>query len=561
MDNREQLLILSDFNADILVGLASNDVREPAVSAKAAGLGNVIPTMLDAHAGCWNGCTSLFVWTRPEAACETFARASALEEVDAAHALREVDGFADAVRAASDRVSTTLVATFHLPGDHRGYGMLDHAAGVGVRSLLARMNARLSERLAGKSGVHLLDAARWFECRNPVNSKMWYLAKVPYSNDVFKTAIADVKAALRGVRGDARKLVICDLDDTLWGGIVGDIGWESLHLGGHNAVGEALVDFQRGLKALMRRGVVLAIVSKNTESVALEAIERHPEMVLRRGDFASWRINWNDKADNVADLLRELNLGPQSAVFLDDNPVERARVAEALPEVLVPELPKDKMLYPEFLRRLDCFDVPALSSEDRARTAMYGSERERRTALASSKGVGSLDEWLETIELIVEAEPLNDANRQRTAQLLNKTNQMNLRTRRMTVAELADWTRDHSRRLWTFRVADKFGDSGLTGIGSLEFRGDMAEVVDFVLSCRVMGKRVEETIVHQLVEGARALGASRLMAHYERTKKNAPCLEFWQRSGFETVDGRTFTWDLSRLYPKPRAVELRVVVA
>jgi hypothetical protein len=153
---------------------------------------------------------------------------------------------------------------------------------------------------------------------------------------------------------------------------------------------------------------------------------------------------------------------------------------------------------------------------------------------------------------------LNEANRQRTAQLLNKTNQMNLRTRRMTEVELSDWAHAPTRRMWTFRVADKFGDSGLTGIASLELDHDTALVADFVLSCRVMGKRVEETIVHQLVEGARALGASRLVAHYEPTKKNAPCLEFWQRSGFERSGERVFTWDLSRPYPKPRAVELRV---
>ena len=135
---------------------------------------------------------------------------------------------------------------------------------------------------------------------------------------------------------------------------------------------------------------------------------------------------------------------------------------------------------------------------------------------------------------------------------------MNLRTRRMTEVELSDWAHAPTRRMWTFRVADKFGDSGLTGIASLELDHDTALVADFVLSCRVMGKRVEETIVHQLVEGARALGASRLVAHYEPTKKNAPCLEFWQRSGFERSGERVFTWDLSRPYPKPRAVELRV---
>lgn len=561
VDDREQLLIVSDFNADVLAGLVANDPHAPAIAAKATGLGRALPTLLDAGAPCWSGRSALFVWMRPEAVSRAFLAARDLEPVDHAQALREVDAFADAVVAASARVRTTLVASFHLPAEHRGYGMLDHAARTGVRALLLKMNARLAERLDGRAGVFVLDSSRWFECRDPVSSKMWYLAKVPYSNDVFKSAARDAKAALRGVRGEARKVVICDLDDTLWGGIVGDAGWENLRLGGHDAIGEAHADFQRALKALTRRGVILAIVSKNTESVALEAIERHPEMVLRRGDFAGWRINWSDKAGNVAELLRELNLGQQSAVFLDDNPVERARVAEALPEVLVPELPKDKLLYPEFLRRLDCFDTPVLSDEDRERAAMYGAERERRAALESAQSVGSLDDWLATIGIEVDAEPLDGANLQRTAQLLNKTNQMNLRTRRLTEAELEAWTRGTGRRLWTFRVADRFGDSGLTGIASIELDGAIARIVDFVLSCRVMGKRVEETIVHHLAEEARALGARTLVADHLPTKKNAPCLEFWERSGLARVDGsaHSFAWDLAQPYPKPRAVRLRVL--
>ena len=189
-----------------------------------------------------------------------------------------------------------------------------------------------------------------------------------------------MKAALRAVRGQSRKVVICDLDDTLWGGIVGDAGWENLRLGGHDPVGEAFADFQRELKALTRRGIILAMVSKNTEAVALEAIEKHPEMQLRKDDFAAWRINWDDKAQNIADLMEELNLGLDSAVFLDDNPVERARISEALPEVLVPNLPRDKMLFASTLRKLNCFDSATVSSEDRKRAAFYNAERDRRTS-------------------------------------------------------------------------------------------------------------------------------------------------------------------------------------
>lgn len=554
----DKLLIISDFNTDILANLFANDVNAPTVAATSSGFGQVITALLSDDASIWQDKKAALVWVRPEAVSEVFRRVRLMEPVEHDATLREVDTFCDAIITASSRVPTTLVATLHLPDEERGYGMLDMQSGLGVRSLLARMNLRMSGRLNGHRGVFLLDATRWFACKNSINHKMWYLAKVPYSNDVFKAAISDVKAALKAIRGQARKVVICDLDDTLWGGIVGDLGWENLRLGGHDPIGEALVDFQRELKALTQRGIIIAIVSKNTESVAFEAIEKHPEMILRRNDFAGWRINWDDKAQNIADLMKELNLGLQSAVFLDDNPVERARIADALPEVLVPDLPNDKMLYASALRKLDCFDSPAVSNEDRKRAAFYIAERDRRTSLQRADNVGSLDEWLHTLQIKVQAEPINDFNRQRAGQLFNKTNQMNLTTRRLTETELQTWANADNRELWTFRVSDKFGEAGLTGIASVELFGEEALVADYVLSCRVMGKRVEDAIVHQVTESARKLGAKTLKVIYKPTKKNQPCLEFWRSSGFKYQSDNTFVWDLDKPYPKPEAIELIV---
>jgi FkbH-like protein len=554
----EKILIISDFNADILAGLLSNDANAPAVKTNSAGFNQVFKALLNPDPDTWQGKNAALIWVRPEAVSEIFCKARLMEAVDHDAALREVDAYCDAIIAASARVPTLLVATLHLPDEDRGYGLLDLQIGLGIRSLLGRMNQRFAERLNGLKGIYLLDAARWFGCKNPINHKMWYLAKVPYSNDVFKSAIGDVKAALRAVRGQARKVVICDLDETLWGGIVGDVGWESLRLGGHDPVGEALVDFQRELKALTRRGIILAIVSKNTEAVALEAIEKHPEMILRQNDFAGWRINWGDKAQNIADLMKELNLGLDSAVFLDDNPTERARISEALPDVRVPDLPADKMLYASVLRKLDLFDSPVVSNEDRVRAEYYAAERERRTSLQQADDVGSIDEWLHTLRIKVQVEPVNDLNRQRAAQLFNKTNQMNLTTRRMTEVELENWANAENRKLWTYRVSDKFGDAGLTGIASVELRGDEAIVTDYVMSCRVMGKRVEETIIHHIAKGARGLGAKKVIAIYKPTPKNKPCLEFWQGSGFEHKDENTFVWNLDKNYPKPEPIELVV---
>jgi len=311
--------------------------------------------------------------------------------------------------------------------------------------------------------------------------------------------------------------------------------------------------FQRALKALTRRGVVLAVVSKNTESVALEAMRSHPAMVLKPEDLVGWRINWNDKARNVAELVAELNLGLQSVVFIDDNPVERARVRETLPEVLVPEWPEDKLAYVSALADLRVFDTPAVSKEDLERTQMYASERARKDLMDK---VGSLDDWLAELDIKVRAEPLGKGNLARAAQLFNKTNQMNLSTRRLSEEELVAWSKQPGHALWAVSVSDKFGDAGLTGIVSVETEDGRGRVVDYLLSCRVMGRKVEEAMVHLAVETARARGAREVWAKLLPTKKNRPCLEFLQRSGLAPAGETDFRWDATAPYPLPACIHL-----
>jgi FkbH-like protein len=405
-----------------------------------------------------------------------------------------------------------------------------------------------------------LNAQRWMElagAKNAYNPKLWYMGKISFGNEVFKHAVRDVKAAFRGVAGQARKIILLDLDETLWGGVLGDVGWDGITLGGHDPIGEAFTDFQNGLKALKNRGVLLGIVSKNDESVAIEAISRNPEMVLHLDDFAGWRINWIDKTQNILSLISELNLGLQSVVFVDDNPVERSRVRDTLPEVLVPEWPQDKQLYKKTLLELSCFDVPSITGEDVERTLLYAAQRKR---VALREEGASFDDWLRTLDTRVIVESLNAPNLPRAAQLINKTNQMNLSTRRMTEAELFSWAHEKKHRLWTFRVVDKFGDAGLTGIASIEFDQEEATVVDFVLSCRVMGRRIEETMLHLVAGQAAHLGIKQIRASYIPTPRNNVCLVFWkERSGFEVdASGESFTMGLNATYPLPQGIELVV---
>jgi FkbH-like protein len=524
-------LLVADFSIQELAQhLRYPDPLGPTLDAEVAPFDQVVPTLLaidgwvtDKHVD------FAVIWLRPEG-IGSFRRLRLGESVPLEEILAEVDAFAERLRKAAASVPHVFVASFARQPDVRGLGMIDLRPG-GITHALLRMNERLAEAVAPTSNVYVLDAQRWIDAagRNAVDDKLWYLAKVGYSPEVLAEAARDVRAGLRGALGGAKKLIVLDLDETLWGGILGDVGWEGLRLGGHDAVGEAYVDFQRELKALSRRGILLAIVSKNTESVALEALEKHPEMVLRREDFCAIRINWRDKAANVAELATALNLGLQSMVFIDDNPAERARVHESIPEVFVPDWPKEPFAYAHALRALRCFDVPAVSREDAARTALYASEHAREELRAK---VGSLDEWLGSLGLVLRFAPLGDENLTRTSQLLNKTNQMNLATRRLAEAELRAWANAPGHEVWALSVSDRIGDSGLTGILSLELDGDTLRIADFILSCRVMGRRIEEAMAAAAVSRARALGARAVEAAFRETSKNKPCREFWEQSGF-----------------------------
>lgn len=547
-------LVISDFNADNLAALLNQTEDAPALQVIPATFGQVYQLLADGGHPLWAEEPGFaLVWTRPEGVIRAFQAALDYEQPPVSAILEEVDAYAALLQEAAPRVKALLVPTWTLPAYHRGYGLLDMRPGLGLAHLLMEMNLRLAQRLEGAGNMYLLDSQRWIEAAGwrSTPPKLWYMGKIAFGSEVVKQAALDIKASLQALAGRTRKLIVLDLDNTLWGGIVGDEGWENLVLGGHSPAGEAFLDFQRLLKALTRRGILLGIVSKNGEAVALEAIEKHPEMFLSLDDFAGWRINWGDKAQNLADLAHELNLGLDAVVFLDDNPVERARVAEMFPEVLVPDWPEDKTRYKQALLSLTCFDSPVLSQEDSRRTQMYVTERKRSALKAQA---GSLDDWLVGLEIQVSAGLLDETNLPRAAQLFNKTNQMNLATRRMSAEELSAWAARPDNQVWVLRVADRFGDSGLTGILGLHLQPGRVEITDFVLSCRVMGRKVEETMAALAVQIARRHGASQVRAVYHPTDRNRPCLEFWERSGFACQNQVEFTWEASQEYPVPGPV-------
>jgi FkbH-like protein len=476
------------------------------------------------------------VWTLPDRACPSFGEMLRGGPPDLDKIFSEVDAFASLIHSHTAAARFLFVPSWLIPPSRRGVGLLE-LRGQQTTHVLMRMNLRLADALAKTPNVFVLDAQRWLAVASDggVDPKLWFAGKVAFTSDVFAEAARDIRAGLRAALGLSRKLVVVDLDDTMWGGIVGDVGWEGLRLGGHDPNGEAFVQFQRQLVGLTKRGIALAVVSKNEESTALDAMQRHSEMLIRPSMLAAFRINWRDKAQNIVEIANELNLGLQSVVFLDDNPIERGRVREALPEVYVPEWPLDPTHYPRALDSLRCFDAAHISAEDVERNAMYATERERTSA---RDRVSSFDEWLATLDLKIHFERVGGANVARAAQLLNKTNQMNLRTRRLSESELVEWSRVPGHEVWTIHVSDRFGHAGLTGILSLARAGDEVRVEDYVLSCRVMGRRVEETMIWAAKHRASALGGKTLIATPFATAKNKPCIDFFARSGLgKSSDG------------------------
>jgi FkbH-like protein len=542
------LFLISDFNVEPLARIIGNLPVLSGMKVESAPYGQVYQSLA---APMVSGFNTLLLWTRAEGVIPSFARALNYEEIEHGLVLEEVDRLAAAILASAGNQSV-FVASWGLPPSQAGYGLLDWRPGLGLSHLLAQMNLRLAEKLAGNSNIYILDSTRWFaDLTCAETTTMWYAAKVPYSTSVLQRAAADVARGLLAIGGNSRRLIVLDLDNTLWGGVVGEVTWEGIRLGGHDHVGEAFRDFQKELKALSNRGIQLALISKNDEAVALEAIDQHPEMLIRRSDLAGWRINWQDKASNMAALLDEIKLGPKSVIFIDDNPAERDQVSSTFPDILVPEWPKSPAAYVDALRRLLCFDTATISSEDRARKTMYIAERERRVA---REGSGSLDDWLRKIGTKVTVGPLDSKSLARATQLLNKTNQLNLSTRRLSDAEFSHWAQAPNRAVMVLSAADSFGDMGIIGLVSIEVRNGKGRLVDFILSCRAMGRKIEETMLYLAFGTVQSLSADRLEVELIPTARNRPTLEVLVNSGIRRLTDNQFEIRIEDDYKAPETV-------
>lgn len=450
--------------------------------------------------------------------------------------------------------ATTILQTLAPPVE-TVFGQLDRAVPGTMRWAADKFNRELAEAVVGSEDV-LLDVAALAET---VGLSEWHsaeqynMAKLPFNNRFVPLYADHVGRLIGAMRGKSRRCLILDLDNTVWGGVIGDDGLEGIKIAQGDAVGEAHLSVQRLALALRERGVVLAVSSKNDDDVARKPFREHPEMLLKENHFAVFQANWNDKATNIKAIADELALGIGSMVFLDDNPVERGLVREHLPEVAVPELPADPALYARTLSAAGYFESVAFSDEDRKRAAFYENNA-RRVALQQQ--VGDLSAYLRSLDMEIVFAPFDEIGRSRISQLINKSNQYNLTTRRYSETDVTDAERDPSAFTLQVRLADKFDDNGMISVIVCRTPApDTWEIDTWLMSCRVLGRGVERAVLCEILRVAKEHGISRLVGVFRPTDRNSMVRDHYRKLGFapigETAEETRWELDVATIVEMP----------
>jgi len=349
----------------------------------------------------------------------------------------------------------------------------------------------------------------------------------------------DIIRASKGIK--LNKCLILDLDNTTWGGIIGDDGIEGIHIG-NLGIGKAFDALQQWAKDLKNRGIIICICSKNTESIAKEPFEKHPDMTLRMDDISVFVANWENKADNIRYIQEVLNIGFDSMVFLDDNPFERNLVIQELPEVTVPELPADPVEYMPYIQQLNLFETASYTEEDDKRTKRYQEEAIR---LSSKRTYGSIDEYLVSLQMNAEIKSFDTFSVPRVSQLTQRSNQFNLRTQRYSEEDIKQIMESEDYLTLQVNLSDKYGEYGIVSLLIGKIEGDTLFIDTWIMSCRVLKRGVELFLLNNLVEKAKELGLNYLVGEYIPTPKNDIVSMHYSDLGFIETDNKNFTLDLS----------------
>jgi FkbH-like protein len=461
--------------------------------------------------------------------------------------IRNVTAIRDTVRNTCG--ATTIVQTIPLAPDAL-LGSLESRVPGTPNFIVECLNSRIMkgdfdvldvERLANLVGL-----AAWHDIAH------WHWAKLPFSQSLMAVYADYVVRYIAALRGRSRKCLVLDLDNTLWGGIIGDAGIEGIELGNGTPLGEAFLSIQTMALELRRRGVVLAVCSKNDESNARAAFRSHPEMLLKEEHIAIFQVNWTDKASNLESVARALSLTLDSLVFVDDDPAERSIVRHELPAVAVPELPVgEPALWPLIISAAGYFERAQITAEDIDRADQYSANAKRAEALSQPR---NLQSYLTQLEMKLEVTSFTSLQRSRITQLVNKSNQYNLTTRRYTSEQLETMENNPTRACFAARLRDKFGDQGIISVVICKHENDDWHVDTWLMSCRVLGRQVEQAFLNYIANKAIEARRKRLVGYYVPTAKNDLVKDHFERLGFAPSgrdDGGRTTWllDLDNFTP------------
>ncbi len=421
--------------------------------------------------------------------------------------------------------------------------------------MIREINKQLSEIARNESSVYVYDFNQFvsrFGENNVFKYKQFFVGDIRITFDYIPFLAYDFMGYVKPMLSLNRKCIVLDLDDTLWGGIVGEDGFDGIKLD-QTSIGSAYIEFQKYLLSLWQHGVILAINSKNNFEDAIKVIKEHPEMVLREKNFASMQINWNDKAQNLKTISKNLNIGLDSIVYFDDDPINQERIKQELPEVLTVKLPTDPSEYVNILKRLNDFNVLQQTEEDLNRGKMYTQQLQRKEL---EKSVTNLDDFLKQLDIKVVIKEANQFTIPRISQLTLKTNQFNLTTKRYQEEDIIKYCGNPNMKVGCAQIEDKFGDNGITNAFIIEKNPDVWVIDTFLLSCRVIGRGVEDAIISHILKDAKNHGAKKVKAFFIPTTKNKPAEAFLPNFGFKK-ENDYWVYDLNNPIKTPNHLTLR----
>ena len=454
-----------------------------------------------------------------------------------------------------------IIHNFEVPM-HTPLGILENKQDFGLHESIRALNDLLRDAHKTDSQVFVFDYDAFCSKtgkRNIIDYKMYYLGDVKLHFSRIPELCEEYLAYVKPLMSLNRKCLVLDLDNTLWGGVIGEEGLGGIKLG-PTPEGRPFWEFQKYLLSLFQRGIILTINSKNNPEDALRVFREHPHAVLKEEHFAATKINWDDKVSNMRALAEEINLGIESFVFIDDDHINRDMVRKMLPEVKVVDFPEDPALYVKIISELDDFHTLTLTDEDKERGKTYATERQRKEV---RNVAADLNEYLRNLQTVVTIDCANPITIPRIAQLIAKTNQFNMTTRRYTEEQVRELTGRPDFLIVSLSARDRFGDNGIVGVAIVE-KGSMQWRIDtFLLSCRVIGRRIEETLLAYIADQASKEGAGALIGEFIPTGKNMPAKGFYANNGFTRTSSteamELWEYDLSKGYSYPDLIQLAVV--